>query len=131
MKFYVYEQNLMLYARQILLISILEEGKDPKVFLEIYGNINLSPKTAQILAQLSKKILDKKIFSAEDYLTHVDLSKLKSKEKDVLAEIFKLWSKVKQENEEDQIDVDMNGFWDARLRQLMTERYDARVSRVS
>ena len=119
----------MLYARQILFCCLLHEGKDPKVFLEIYGNINLSPKCAQILSQLSKTILDKKILiEGNDYLSHIDLTKLKRKEIDALGDIFKLWSKVKDEDEEEQIEVDMNAFWDDRLRQLMMERYDARVS---
>ena len=124
LKFIVYEQNLMQYARQMLFVALLKQGHS-KAFVEILGNIVLSPKTAQILSEVSNKILKSKILceTCDDLLENVDLSRLKSKEKDSLAEIFKLWSKA---NDDEDLNVDMKAFWEFRLRQLMADRFDAK-----
>ena len=132
--FYVAEQNLMLICRQMLFMAILEEAKDDtdrqaKIFLEIFGNLTLSAEAAETVQRLSKRLAEKAVATqtseGKDYLPDVDLSRLKSKELDSLEGILKFW----EGKEGDQ--VDLAKFWEFRQRQLMGERYSARVRNLS
>ena len=135
--FYVFEQNLMLYARQMLLMALLQEKtsseeeseKKAAELLEILGCVSFRKETSETVAKMAKKIADKVVESMSnggndgDFLRNVDLSKLKSKELDVLEEILKFW---KGEDDGETV-VDLEKFWDFRIRQLLMDRYDARV----
>ncbi len=68
----------------------------------------------------------------------LDVSRLKRRELDLLVDLFTLWSRepIEEEEEEeedgdkeeDPIKAEMTAFWDARLRQLLKDRYDVKVS---
>ena len=57
------EQNLMLYARQMLLLAILlddakEVSERAQVILEIFGNIKIRPSTAKYIRSKVSKLID-------------------------------------------------------------------------
>ena len=57
------EQNLMLYARQMLFLAILlddakEDSERAQIMLEIFGNINIRPSTAKYVRSKVSKLID-------------------------------------------------------------------------
>jgi hypothetical protein len=122
-----------------------------KVFLEVFGNIALRPPTAQLVRQAAEKLRAKVVRQLssgtvdltaateddeEKVIPNVDLSKLKSRELDVLEKIFSSWKGGNintlgdcSAREEGQA-LDLRTFWDFRLRQLLMDRYDVKVGEL-
>ena len=126
--FYVLENNLELYARDMMLMSIALEsterfGLQEKVelFAEIFGNTLLRSQAASHLQSMANEFV--KMVTDFDYLKQklplFDLELLKYKERDMLEGIFKLWRKP----ETNLFDVEQ--CWDLRVRQHLGTRYDA------
>ncbi|XP_071748949.1 dynein axonemal assembly factor 3 isoform X2 [Lepeophtheirus salmonis] len=139
--FYISESNIVLYARHILLLSILFEKNDAatnyfkcKRFLLIYGNSLIDEETGIFLRERCKELSESviksrnmahnhpdysKIFLREEVI--LDLSRLKYREIDALEMVFKNWSTVaaKKNNK-------MISFWDLRNRSLLGIRHGSR-----
>ncbi len=112
-----------------------------RLILEIYGNLSLSRQTAQTLRDTAEK-LKQSVSSNKDADSDndvpslppgVDLGRLKRKEVDALEQIFKIWANESEEEEEEDGGTAVGSMekpWDCRLRQLLMDRYDARVSQT-
>ncbi|XP_027016812.2 dynein axonemal assembly factor 3 [Tachysurus fulvidraco] len=129
---WVIENSMEVVARQLLLLyvslSALESmGMQEKteVFLELFGNSEIRSEThnklKHIAARLFLLVTDT---MATETDTHVhpclDTSLLKFKERDELARIFKQWQHPPSPP------LSMCKVWDARVRQHLGTRYDAR-----
>ncbi|PFX30585.1 Dynein assembly factor 3, axonemal [Stylophora pistillata] len=126
---FVVENNLELYARHLLLLSIALEPKKKlglqektELFLELFGNSLVRPQASDYLQQKSSEFI--KMVTDSDYLeAHLpvfNFSQLKFKERDQLESIFKFWR-----NSDPKI-FDICRHWDERLRQYLAVRYDSR-----
>lgn len=126
---FVVENNLELYARHLLLLSIALEPKKKlglqektELFLELFGNSLVRPQASDYLQQKSSEFI--KMVTDSDYLeAHFpvfNFSQLKFKERDQLESIFKFWR-----NSDPKI-FDICRHWDERLRQYLAVRYDSR-----
>ncbi|CAF1067917.1 unnamed protein product [Brachionus calyciflorus] len=130
--FYISEKMLELYARDLLLLSIIFEHpsksgiqEKSENFLEIYGNLFIRENTANIIQQKSNEFI--KFITDLDYLAKsrlkmFDFSLLKYKERDFLEGIFKFW-RIKEKNKEY---FPADKCWDVRLRTYFGIRYDSR-----
>ncbi len=59
----------------------------------------------------------------------MDLTRFKSHEIDMLEAIFALWSRdPSEDDEEGEEQCALDNFWDFRLRQLLKDRFDVKVS---
>ena len=136
----VLEQNLMLYARQLLFLLIIKEDPEvmsavekAKFILEVTGNIMIRPKSAKRLRAKISALID--IFSNEAARDEdeangleigswlkIDLSKLKYKELDGLEAIYKLWR-----NDEGFM-IDMQEAWRKRIQQLLQQQSENAAS---
>lgn len=125
--FYVLENNLELYARAILMISLALEHPDhlglqekAELMAEIFGNSLVRTQTAEYIQQSSNEFV--KLVTDFDLLNErlpvFDLTGLKYKERDMLEGIFKLWRKP------DTNIFDIEQCWDLRVRQYLGTRYD-------
>lgn len=126
---YVVENNLEIYGRDLLLLSIALEPKDrlglqekTELFLELFGNSLVRPQASEYLQQKSNEFI--RMITDSDYLQAclpvVNFSQLKFKERDQLESIFKFWRNT------DPKLFDICQHWDDRLRQYFTTRYDSR-----
>lgn len=126
---FVVENNLELYARHLLLLSIALEPKKKlglqektELFLELFGNSLVRPQASDYLQQKSSEFI--KMVTDSDYLEArlpvFNFSQLKFKERDQLESIFKFWR-----NSDPKI-FDICRHWDERLRQYLAVRYDSR-----
>ncbi|XP_033751780.1 dynein assembly factor 3, axonemal-like [Pecten maximus] len=129
--FYIIENNLELYARDMLFMTIALETQKrmglqekTELFLELFGNILVRKQTSEYLEKMSTEFI--KMVTDFDYLEKklpiFDLSQLKYKERDFLESIFKFW------RHPDTKFFDAEKVWDLRLRQLMGNRYDNRLN---
>ncbi|XP_074660251.1 dynein axonemal assembly factor 3-like [Tubulanus polymorphus] len=125
---YIIENNLELYARAMLFLSIILESPEnlglqekTELFLELYGNSMVRQQSCDYVQKMSTEFI--KWVNDFDLLAQklpcIDLSQLKYKEVDALEAIFKFWRN--RENREFEIDK----YWDLRLRQHLGVRYDA------
>lgn len=125
----VVENNLEIYARHLLLLSIALEPKErlglqekTELFLELFGNSLVRPQASEYLQQKSSEFI--RMVTDSDYLeAHLpvfNFSQLKFKERDQLESIFKFWR-----NSDPKI-FDICRHWDERLRQYLAVRYDSR-----
>ncbi|KAK2855426.1 hypothetical protein Q7C36_007295 [Tachysurus vachellii] len=129
---WVIENSMEVVARQLLLLYIslsapesmgMQEKTD--VFLELFGNSKIRSEThdklKHIAARLFLLVTDT---MATETDTHIhpclDTSLLKFKERDELARIFKQWQHPPSPP------LSMCKVWDARVRQHLGTRYDAR-----
>ncbi|XP_068707855.1 dynein axonemal assembly factor 3-like isoform X2 [Montipora foliosa] len=128
-KVFVVENNLEIYARDLLLLTIAFEPKDrlglqekTELFLELFGNSLVRPQTNEYLQQKSNKFI--RFITDLDYLEAslpvFDFSHLKFKERDQLECIFKFWRNP------DPKQFDICKHWEERLRQYFATRYDSR-----
>lgn len=126
---YVVENNLEIYGRDLLLLSIALEPKDrlglqekTELFLELFGNSLVRPQASEYLQQKSSEFI--RMITDSDYLEAflplVDFSQLKFKERDQLESIFKFWRNT------DPKLFDICQHWEERLRHYFTTRYDSR-----
>ncbi|XP_064603261.1 dynein axonemal assembly factor 3-like [Liolophura sinensis] len=129
--FYVLENNLELYARHILFLTIALEPpcrmglqEKTELFLELFGNILVRQQSCEYVQKMANYFI--KMVTDFDYLEKklplLDLSQLKFKERDFLEGIFKFWR-----NPNFQI-FEVWKYWDARLRQYLKTRYDSRLN---
>ncbi|TRY68388.1 hypothetical protein TCAL_01422 [Tigriopus californicus] len=127
--FYVLEQNVALYARQLLFLAIwrhAEASDKAKIFMETFGNLRVSSKTAHAIRSWSAK-LEQWVHERPtgdtngSFLSGVALGKLKSKERDDLADVFKHWKQFPTEYEDA-----ASGFWEERTRRLLLDQFGAR-----
>lgn len=130
--FYVSEKMLELYARDLLLLSIIfEHPKKSSIqikaenFLEIFGNLFIRENTANLIRLKSNEFI--KFITDLDYLATSNLnmfnfSLLKFKERDFLEGIFKFW-RIKETNKDY---FPAQKCWDIRLRSYFGNRYDSR-----
>ncbi|XP_015773182.1 PREDICTED: dynein assembly factor 3, axonemal-like [Acropora digitifera] len=97
---FVVENNLEIYARDFLLLSIAFEPKErlglqekTELFLELFGNSLVRPQTSEYLQQKSSDFI--RFITDLDYLEAslpvFNFSQLKFKERDQLESIFKFW----------------------------------------
>lgn len=131
-RFYVLEKMLELYARDLLLLSIIFEhpqktGVQLKTenFLEIFGNLFIRENTANLIRLKSNEFI--KFITDLDYLAKSNLnmfnfSLLKYKERDFLEGIFKFW-RIRETNKDY---FPAEKCWDVRLRNYFGNRYDSR-----
>ncbi|XP_043217981.1 dynein axonemal assembly factor 3-like [Amphibalanus amphitrite] len=125
--FYVLENSVEVYARQLLLLWLLCEpadsvGLQEKVwmFLEIVGNTLIRPSTARYIAETATKLIDL-VTGGDDCaaLPLVSLAELRHRERDQIAAVFQFWRSSDPK-------IDVAHMWDLRLRQQLAQRYDAR-----
>lgn len=125
--FYILENNMELYARALLLLSLALEnpntcGLQEKVelLIEIYGNSLVRSQTAAYIQQASNSFIEMvtDFDCLEERLPVFDLNSLKYKERDMLEGIFKLWRKPETDI------FDIKHCWDLRVRQHLGTRYD-------
>lgn len=126
---YVVENNLEIYGRDLLLLSIALELKDrlglqekTELFLELFGNSLVRPQSREYLQQKSNEFI--RMITDFDYLEAslpvFNFSQLKFKERDQLESIFKFWRNT------DPKLFDICQHWEERLRQYFAVRYDSR-----
>lgn len=128
LNFYILENNLEVYARDLLLLALSLElsgtmglQEKTEMFAEIYGNSLVRHQTAmyiQFMAnEMVKMVTDFDLLHSR--LPFFNLDTLKYKERDMLESIFKLWRKP-------ETDVfDAAQCWDLRVRQHTGSRYDS------
>ncbi|KAK3571777.1 hypothetical protein QTP86_018706, partial [Hemibagrus guttatus] len=129
---WVMENNMEVVARQLLLLYIslstpesmgMQEKTD--VFLELFGNSEIRSQTDDKLKHIAGRLFLAVTDTMDaDTDTHIhpclDTSFLKFKERDELARIFKQWQRPPSPP------LGMYKAWDARVRQHLGTRYDAR-----
>eukprot|EP00095_Tigriopus_kingsejongensis_P011024 maker-scaffold109_size355148-snap-gene-0.16 protein:Tk11024 transcript:maker-scaffold109_size355148-snap-gene-0.16-mRNA-1 annotation:"dynein assembly factor axonemal-like" len=126
--FYIWEQNLALYARQILFLAILkhvEPTERVKIFMDTFGNLMVTPQTIQAIRSLSTRLeqLLRDPESDPDYLPGTDFSKLKAQERDEIADHFKRWQGESPTPSEGELESE---HWDVRNRRLFQDRFGSR-----
>ncbi|KAF7708037.1 dynein axonemal assembly factor 3-like [Silurus meridionalis] len=130
LRVWVMENSMDVVARQLLLlyVSLRDPGsmglqEKTEVFLELFGNSQVRSQTdttlKQVAARLSAGVTDS---LDTDTQTHpcLDTTLLKFKEQDELARIFTRWGRPAS------APPCMSKLWDARVRQHLGTRYDAR-----
>ncbi|KAL7549250.1 hypothetical protein ACHAWF_012514 [Thalassiosira exigua] len=125
LRFYVVEERPEVLARHFLLLHILYDRTVPvrqraALYLEVFGNASVRDKTAAYLEEKGKALVDlvldgKEQQGMEDML---DLSLLKQRELDDLADVFASW-RTSQES-------DLREMRDEVLRSFYRDRYDCR-----
>ncbi|XP_017347855.1 dynein axonemal assembly factor 3 [Ictalurus punctatus] len=129
---WVMENSMEVVARQLLLLYIALSAPESmgmqektEVFLELFGNSEIRSQTdnklKDVAARLALSISDS---LDTDSHTHpcLDTSLLKFKERDELARIFERWKRPDSAHA-----LSMRKVWDARVRQHLGTRYDART----
>lgn len=111
-------------ARHLLLLQIvfdplLGARECAEVFLEVYGNCRLRPKTMEYVSQKAGQLIDL-VTNGTGFLSSlIDLSWLKFKDRDDLVDLFQSWRSP-------QVTFDIVEYRDKRLRSYYEERYDFR-----
>ncbi|XP_048730996.1 dynein axonemal assembly factor 3-like [Ostrea edulis] len=129
--FYILENALELYARDMLFLALsLETPKrmglqeKTELFLELFGNLLVRKQSCEYVEKMANEFI--KMVTDEDYLAKklpmLDLSQLKFKERDFLEGIFKFWRNPSLEI------FDAEKHWDMRQRQYLGPRYDCRLN---
>ncbi|CAH1785744.1 unnamed protein product [Owenia fusiformis] len=126
--FYVAENNLELYARDLLMMTVALENQGrmglqdkTELFLEIFGNSQIRYQTCEYVEKMTNEFI--KMVTDDDYMEKkmpvFDMSLLKFKERDMLEGILKFW------RNKDKTVFPIEKFWEYRLRQYLGQRYDA------
>ncbi|XP_061182670.1 dynein axonemal assembly factor 3-like [Saccostrea echinata] len=129
--FYILENALELYARDMLFLALsLETPKrmglqeKTEMFLELFGNLLVRKQACEYVEKMANEFI--KMVTDSDYLAQklpmLDLSQLKFKERDFLEGIFKFWRNPSVEI------FDAEKHWDMRQRQYLGPRYDCRFN---
>jgi len=111
-------------ARHLLLLQIffdpsLGARECAEVFLEVYGNCRLRPKTMEYVCIKAGQLIDL-VTNGTGFLSSlVDLSWIKFKDRDELVDLFQSWRSPK-------VTFDIVEYRDKRLRSYYEERYDFR-----
>ncbi len=153
--FFVLEQNVCLYARQLLFMALLTDSdalqtdlERAEAFLEVYGNAVIRARTAMRMREIGRLLKKKTVAvqagegdAAAEFLPNADLAHLKSKDLDQLVEIFESWERIEEISADDEQEAGSGGgesgeatvlarqYWDFRQRQLLRDRFDVRVQR--
>ena len=137
-----WENEVQALARHAVLVMVLIDDnllarEKKEIFLEIHSNVRVRPRTSDYLASAGK-LLENLLYEYvnsndktdlnETYSENLkqtleqmfDFSKLKYKEKDELANVFRWWSSREA--------CSASLMWDWRLRKLHGERYDSRTN---
>eukprot|EP00873_Tetraselmis_striata_P008924 jgi/Tetstr1/429188/TSEL_019141.t1 len=133
LEFFVHEADPEVLARHLLLLAVLLDEGYPvrdrvEMFLEVHGNALLSERTAVYLEGRAKAVegmvmaLNAGGAIAEGFGAMLDISMLKFEQRDLLAEALRRNSR--------KVEYDMAKAWDARVRKLYGDRYDARRNLV-
>ncbi|GFR75682.1 dynein assembly factor 3, axonemal-like [Elysia marginata] len=128
LKFYVVENSLELYIRDMLLMMVALEKPNKmglqektELFLELYGNTLIREQSSQYSEAMAHELI--KMVTDFDYmgkkLPLFDLSQLKYKERDFLEGILKFL------RNREKTPYDVSKCWDLRLRQQLNVRYDS------
>ncbi|RUS81999.1 hypothetical protein EGW08_010226 [Elysia chlorotica] len=128
LKFYVVENSLELYVRDMLLMMVALEKPNKmglqektELFLELYGNTLIREQSSQYSEAMAHELI--KMVTDFDYLEQklplFDLTQLKYKERDFIEGILKFL------RNREKTPYDVAKCWDLRLRQLLKERYDS------
>ncbi|KAF5903976.1 dynein assembly factor 3, axonemal, partial [Clarias magur] len=128
---WVMENSMEVSARQLLLLYVslcAPEGmgmqEKTEVFLELFGNSEIRSQTDSKLKHIAAR-LSLSITESLDTDTSLhpclDTTLLKFKERDELARIFRQWQNPPS------TPLSMSKMWDARVRQHLGRRYDART----
>ncbi|CAM9282038.1 unnamed protein product, partial [Discosporangium mesarthrocarpum] len=123
---YVWEGQVDVLARHLLLLQVVHDWELPlrqraTVFLEIFGNTLVQERTSCYIAQMGVK-LEELLYSRGTMVDLIDLSLLKYRERDLLAEVFKSWNHKTPCN--------ITDLRDRRLRHFFGTRYDHRKNLV-
>nr|XP_022322962.1 dynein assembly factor 3, axonemal-like [Crassostrea virginica] len=127
--FYVLENALELYARDMLFLALSLETpqrmglqEKTEMFLELFGNLLIRTQSSDYVQKMANEFI--KMVTDSDFLHQklpmLDLSQLKFKERDFLEGIFKFWRNPSLEI------FDAEKHWDLRQRQYLGPRYDCR-----
>ena len=123
LRFYIVEERLEILARHFLLLQIFFDESVPirqraVMYLEVFGNSLIQERTASYLVEKAKGLVDFVLDGKEQACTDgmFDLSLLKHKELDGLADIFASWHKSK--------DSKLQETRDEVLRNFYADRYD-------
>lgn len=130
--FYILENSLEIYARDMLFLTIALEPQNrmglqekTELFLELYGNILVRKQSEEYVEKMAHDFI--RMVTDFDYLQKtlpvVDLSLLKFKERDFLEAIFKFWRNPDVENV-----FEVSKYWDLRMRKYLGVRYDTRLN---
>ena len=111
-------------ARHLLLLQIvfdptLGARECAEVFLEVYGNCRLRPKTMEYVCIKASELIDLVTNGIGFLSSLVDLSWLKFKDRDDLVDLFQSWRSCK-------VVFDIVEYRDRRMRSYYEERYDFR-----
>ena len=121
--FYLLEDPIEVLARDILQLEVINDYELPirqraNVFLEVFGNVRVQRRTSQYLDQVGaqlRKFISHDTGKLKDF---VDLSILRYRDRDMLEDAFKAYSKV--------IPFELDNLLDNRYRALYATRYDSR-----
>jgi len=127
--FYIEENSLELFARQLLFLRLAFESNDimgaqekAELYLEILGNVLLRNDSNDYISKKSTEFIDwiTDLDKMHKSFPICDCSNLKFKERDQLEAIFKFWQNPNQEV------FNVMNLWENRLRQFLGVRYDYR-----
>jgi dynein assembly factor 3 len=124
--FYVYEKQLEVLARELLLVALAFDWEIPirqraNLWLEVFGNGVVQARTATYISSQLKPLLVDLLCSQKGpfpMASMIDFSLLKFKHRDELEEIFKGY--------DERVPFDMKTLRDFRLRHQYGTRYDFR-----
>ena len=124
---YVMESHPETLARHVLLMSIVfDEDLGPRecteLFLEIYGNAMLRKQTSAYLMGKIEALVRWLTNGETELAPIIDVSLLKSKQRDALESVFKSWH--------EEVLCDMLEWREVRIRTLYGERFDYRKNLI-
>ncbi|KAK2952207.1 putative Dynein axonemal assembly factor 3 [Blattamonas nauphoetae] len=124
---YLCERNAETIARDLLHLLILNDisldvNQRAELFLDSYGNLQITEFTADYIKSKIKLLIDFIYGKPAPFLDSIDCSLLTFRNKDALERIFKDWL-----NEDD---VTPETLWDMRLKEYYGDRYDSRRNMV-
>ena len=123
--FYIYETPMEIIGRDLVLLELLNDYEVPirqraNIFLELFGNSKVQLRTGRYLEQLGYQV-QQLIATGKGRLQElIDFSLMKYRDRDLLEECFKNYSRSTI--------FDVDNLRDHRLRGLYEERYDSRKS---
>jgi len=124
LRFFLHESHHEVLARSVLSLQLLNNTsmnvrERMETFLSLYGNTLVREKDSLYLSEIAKEFVEMVADDSEHPLTKIlDLSHLKFKDRDILADVFKGWDK--------NVPFDIEALRDQRCRGYYRERYDCR-----
>lgn len=123
--FYLLEPTVEVLCREILLLEISLDIKVPirqraNIFLEVFGNLKIQERTSRYIELLGNGLRDLVVHQRGRLEKLIDFSSLKYREKDLVEESFKYYSRS--------FPFDIDSLFDHRVRGHLAERYDSRIA---